>query len=121
MILIPLPAKTSPSLKRRLMEIRALRSRAALTESVTSAYPNPDPEQSGIWPIARLVNACRNMRSSARHQALPCPDSTACATRSIVASSKCLPITCTPIGSPAFVSPHGTLTPQMPARLAATE
>ncbi len=47
--------------------------------------------------------------------------STAAPTRSIVASSKCLPITCTPIGNPSFVSPQGTLIPQIPARLAATE
>ena len=51
---------------------------------------------------------------------LLCP-SIAFATRSIVASSKCPAITCTPIGKPSVVSPHGTLTPQIPARLAATE
>jgi hypothetical protein len=51
----------------------------------------------------------------------PLAASTVCATRSIVASSKCLPITCTPIGNPVLVSPQGTDTPQIPARLAATE
>ena len=50
-----------------------------------------------------------------------CPASIASPTLIIVASSKCFAITCTPIGSPAFVSPHGTLIPQIPASDAATE
>ncbi len=50
-----------------------------------------------------------------------CAVSMASATRSIVSSLKWGPMICTPMGSPALVSPHGTLIPQIPARLAATE
>src|SRR5258708_13404423 len=58
--------------------------------------------------------------TSWRIDTLFCPFSTACATRSIVASSKCLPNTCTPIGNPFFVIPHGTEPPQIPPRLSPT-
>ena len=73
--------------------------------------------------VGTLMVPCRfnNGISVQAIYTLICAVSTACATRSIVASSKCLPITCTPIGSPPFVVPHGTDTPQIPARLAATE
>jgi len=47
--------------------------------------------------------------------------SIAAPTRKTVASLKCLPSTCTPMGRPASVVPHGTLMPQMPASDAATE
>src|SRR5204862_2541917 len=40
----------------------------------------------------------------------------ACATRRIVASSKCLPKICNPIGKFSRVSPQGTEIPGMPAR-----
>ena len=46
--------------------------------------------------------------------------SKACPTRKIVASSKCLPRICIPMGSPSRDFPHGTDTPQIPARLAVT-
>ena len=46
--------------------------------------------------------------------------STARATRKAVASPKCGPNTCIPTGNPLEVAPHGTVTPQIPARLAVT-
>jgi hypothetical protein len=48
------------------------------------------------------------------------PASTARATRKAVPSLKCAASTCMPTGNPAFVVPHGTVTPQIPARLAVT-
>src|SRR6516162_7546997 len=49
-----------------------------------------------------------------------CADSTARATRNAVPSFICEASTCMPTGSPDFVAPQGTVTPQMPARLAVT-
>lgn len=49
-----------------------------------------------------------------------CAASTARATRKAVDSWKCAASTCMPTGKPAEVAPHGTVTPQMPARLAVT-
>ena len=50
-----------------------------------------------------------------------CAVSMESATRNMVSSLKWGPMICTPMGSPALVSPQGTHIPQMPARLAATE
>jgi|SRR5271156_5738783 len=46
--------------------------------------------------------------------------STARAARKTVASSKCLPRICAPMGRPCDDSPQGTDIPQIPARLAVT-
>ena len=46
--------------------------------------------------------------------------STARATRKAVPSFRCAASTCIPTGKPALVAPHGTVTPQMPAKLAVT-
>ena len=77
-----------------------------------------------------LCRACageqRYYESNSRERSLPRirryhrPCSYACATRSTVASSKCRPKICSPIGSPSRVSPHGTEIPGMPARFAVT-
>jgi hypothetical protein len=57
---------------------------------------------------------------SAELRLLACTVSTACPTLKIVASSKCFPRICIPIGKPDRDSAHGTETPQMPARFAVT-
>lgn len=74
--------------------------------------------QQRIGPMR--VHAYQESRVSCGVSGLIYPCSIACATRKIVASSKCLPSTCAPIGSPALELPQGTEIPQMPARFAVT-
>ena len=71
------------------------------------------------FPPPLLCGGCE--KSCRGHAYARCAASIAAPTRNIVASSKCLPSTCTPIGRPAAVVPAGTLIPQMPAKDAATE
>ena len=68
-----------------------------------------------------LSCAAPEERTTSRSSLSPAPAaSTAWATRRTVASSKCLPRICAPIGSPSDDSPQGTEMPQIPARLAVT-
>ena len=46
--------------------------------------------------------------------------STTCAVFNTVASSKCLPRICNPIGNPSLLLPHGTVIPGTPTRFAVT-
>ena len=109
-------------IRENLKEVRETRNKGSTL--VAGARTSPRRGKARYYRLVRTEGPCcedfAKSTGGGEGTYLPIP-SIAFATRSIVPSLKCPAITCTPIGSPSEVSPHGTLTPQIPARLAATE